>query len=302
MGLRVGLSPCYVKKVIDVNYDPVIEAHTCNMRHRIHFHKSTKLADAFILINYPFESDDMRKLNKNIFETSYFAAMETSMEIVRELGPYETFAGSPASKGIFHFDMWRVTPSSGLWDWKALKEKVMKYGIRNSLLVAPMPTASTAQILGNNESIEPYTSNISPKPDLHDGGSVQQVKGIPNDVKEKYKTGWAIKQKAVLDLSVDRGAYICQIQSLSIHIADPTIRKLTSIHFYAWKKGLRTSMDYLRGRPEADASSSRWTSKGWTWNVPRKKGKLPLQRRRVWLEQAKTTTTTSVLCAGRNIV
>ncbi|CAI5739943.1 unnamed protein product [Hyaloperonospora brassicae] len=272
-----------LNKVIDVNYYPVAEARTSNMRHRPVGIGVQGLADAFILMNYAFESAQARELNKNIFETIYYASMKTSMEIAKELGPYETFQGSPASKGIFQFDMWGVTPSSGLWDWAELKENVIKYGIRNSLLVAPMPTASTAQILGNNESIEPYTSNMYNRrvlageftivnkylmkelielgiwtPEvrnqiLNDGGSVQKVKAIPDDVKEKYKTVWEIKQKSVLDLSADRGAYICQSQSLNIHIADPTISKLTSMHFYAWKKGLKTGMYYMRGRPKADA-------------------------------------------------
>ncbi|KAJ8524693.1 hypothetical protein ON010_g16423 [Phytophthora cinnamomi] len=272
-----------LNKVIDVNYYPVAEARKSNMRHRPIGIGVQGLADAFILMNYAFESEQARELNKNIFETIYYAAVETSMEIAKELGPYETFQGSPASKGIFQFDMWGVTPSSGLWNWAALKENVVKHGLRNSLLVAPMPTASTAQILGNNESIEPYTSNMYNRrvlageftivnkylmkelielgiwtPDvrnqiLNDGGSVQKVKAIPDHVKEKYKTVWEIKQKAVLDLSADRGAYICQSQSLNIHIADPTISKLTSMHFYAWKKGLKTGMYYMRGRPKADA-------------------------------------------------
>ncbi|KAL4172080.1 ribonucleotide-diphosphate reductase subunit rnr1 [Phytophthora ramorum] len=272
-----------LNKVIDVNYYPVEEARKSNMRHRPVGIGVQGLADAFILMNYAFESPQARELNMNIFETIYYASMETSMEIAKELGPYETFQGSPASKGIFQFDMWGVTPSSGLWDWAALKENVIKHGIRNSLLVAPMPTASTAQILGNNESIEPYTSNMYNRrvlageftivnkylmkelielgiwtPEvrnqiLADGGSVQKVKSIPDQVKEKYKTVWEIKQKAVLDLSADRGAYICQSQSLNIHIADPTISKLTSMHFYAWKKGLKTGMYYMRGRPKADA-------------------------------------------------
>ncbi|KAG2879226.1 Ribonucleoside-diphosphate reductase large chain [Phytophthora cactorum] len=272
-----------LNKVIDVNYYPVAEARKSNMRHRPIGIGVQGLADAFILMNYAFESKQASELNKNIFETIYYAAMETSMEIAKELGPYETFQGSPASKGVFQFDMWGVTPASGLWNWAALKDDVIKYGLRNSLLVAPMPTASTAQILGNNESIEPYTSNMYNRrvlageftivnkylmkelielgiwtPEvrnqiLNDGGSVQKVKAIPDHVKDKYKTVWEIKQKAVLDLSADRGAYICQSQSLNIHIADPTISKLTSMHFYAWKKGLKTGMYYMRGRPKADA-------------------------------------------------
>lgn len=272
-----------LNKVIDVNYYPIPEARTSNLRHRPIGIGVQGLADAFLLMGFAFESPEARTLNKHIFETLYFAAMETSMELAKELGPYETFQGSPASQGIFQFDLWGVTPSSNLWDWGTLKHQVIKYGLRNSLLVAPMPTASTAQILGNNESIEPFTSNMYNRrvlageftivnkylmqelielgqwnadvrnQILHDGGSVQLIPGLSVAMKEKYKTVWEIKQKAVLDLSADRGAFICQSQSLNIHIADPTISKLTSMHFYAWKKGLKTGMYYMRGRPKADA-------------------------------------------------
>lgn len=272
-----------LNKVIDINYYPIPEAEKSNMRHRPVGIGVQGLADAFILLNLAFESDEAREVNKNIFETMYFGAMEASMELAKLNGPYESYPGSPVSQGIFQFDMWGVTPSSGLWDWAVLKAEVAKYGVRNSLLLAPMPTASTAQILGNNESTEPYTSNMYNRrvlageftivnkylmkelielgvwtPEvrnqiMNDGGSVQGVRSIPQQVKEKYKTVWEIKQKCVLDLAADRGAFICQSQSLNVHIADPTISKLTSMHFYAWKKGLKTGMYYMRGRPKADA-------------------------------------------------
>lgn len=272
-----------LNKVIDLNYYPIPEARKSNMRHRPVGIGVQGLADAYVLMGLAFESDAARELNKNIFETIYYAAMETSMELAAINGAYESYPGSPVSKGIFQFDMWGVTPSSGLWDWAALKQKVATHGVRNSLLLAPMPTASTAQILGNNESIEPFTSNMYNRrvlageftivnkylmeelismgvwtPEvrnqiMNDGGSVQNVRVVPADVKERYKTVWEIKQKAVLDQAADRGAYICQSQSLNIHIAEPTVSKLTSMHFYAWKKGLKTGMYYMRVRPKADA-------------------------------------------------
>jgi len=272
-----------LNRVIDVNYYPIQEALNSNLRHRPIGIGVQGLADAFILMNFAFESTQARQLNTDIFETIYFAAMEASMELAKDLGPYESYQGSPVSKGIFQFDMWGVTPSSGKWDWEQLKLKVAQYGIRNSLLLSPMPTASTAQILGNNESIEPFTSNMYNRrvlageftivnkylmkeliemgiwtsdmrnQILHDHGSVQNVKAIPLAIKEKYKTVWEIKQKVLLDMAADRGAYICQSQSLNIHISDPSISNLTSMHFYAWKKGLKTGMYYLRSRPKADA-------------------------------------------------
>lgn len=272
-----------LNRVIDVNYYPIPEAQRSNLRHRPVGIGVQGLADAFILMNFAFESEQACELNKHIFETIYHAAMEASMELAREFGPYDSYEGSPVSKGVFQFDMWGVTPSSGLWDWAALKAQVAQHGVRNSLLLAPMPTASTAQILGNNESTEPYTSNMYNRrvlageftivnkylmkelielgiwtPEvrnqiLNDGGSVQKVRTIPQAIKDKYKTVWEIKQKVVLDQAADRGAYICQSQSMNVHIADPSISKLTSMHFYAWKKGLKTGMYYLRGRPKADA-------------------------------------------------
>jgi ribonucleoside-diphosphate reductase alpha chain len=272
-----------LNKVIDVNYYPIPEAQKSNMRHRPIGLGVQGLADAFILLRMPFDSPEASGLNKDIFETMYFAAMEASMELSKELGPYETFKGSPVSKGIFQFDMWGVTPESGRWDWEKLKKEVKQYGVRNSLLLAPMPTASTSQILGNNECFEPYTSNIYTRRTLSGefiiankhlmkdliglglwsetmrqklistNGSVQSIPEIPQHIKDIYKTVWEISQKTIIDMSADRGAFICQSQSLNIHITNPNFGKLTSMHFYAWKKGLKTGMYYLRSTAAADA-------------------------------------------------
>ncbi len=272
-----------LNKVIDVNYYPVIEAKNSNLRHRPIGIGVQGLADAFILLRMPFDSKEARGLNKDIHETIYFAAMEASMELAKKDGPYETFKGSPISKGIFQFDMWGVTPDSGRWDWENLKREVKQFGARNSLLLAPMPTASTSQILGNNECFEPYTSNIYTRRTLSGefiiankhlmkdlinlglwsetmrqklistNGSVQAIPEIPQNIKDIYKTVWEISQKAIIDMSADRGAYICQSQSLNIHLTDPNFGKLTSMHFYAWKKGLKTGMYYLRSTAAADA-------------------------------------------------
>jgi ribonucleoside-diphosphate reductase alpha subunit len=272
-----------LNRVIDVNYYPVEEAKHSNMRHRPIGLGVQGLADAFILMGMPFESEAAAKLNKDIFETIYFAGMTASKDEAIIDGPYETIKGSPVSKGIFQFDMWGVTPSSGLWDWAGLKKEVKKHGVRNSLLVAPMPTASTSQILGNNECFEPYTSNIYTRRTLSGEfiivnkhlmrdliklglwndtmknkliaakGSVQDIPEIPANIKELYKTVWEISQKTIIDMSADRGAYICQSQSLNIHIQDPNFGKMTSMHFYAWKKGLKTGMYYLRSRAATSA-------------------------------------------------
>lgn len=270
-----------LNKIIDVNYYPVPEARKSNMRHRPIGLGVQGLADTFIKLRMPFDSPEARGLNIDIFETIYFAAMESSMEQAKEFGPYETFPGSPVSKGIFQFDMWGITPSSNRWNWDALKQDVKKYGVRNSLLVAPMPTASTSQILGNNECFEPYTSNIynrrvlsgeftvvnrhllkdlvelglwndTMKNELiRNRGSVQNIPGIPQNIKDLYRTVWEISQKSIIDMAADRGAYICQSQSLNIHLSDPNFAKLTSMHFYAWKKGLKTGMYYLRTQAAA---------------------------------------------------
>ena len=272
-----------LNKVIDVNYYPVIEAKNSNMRHRPIGLGVQGLADAFIMLRMPFDSPEARALNADIFETIYFGAMEASMELSKVQGPYETFKGSPVSKGIFQFDMWGVTPTSGRWNWEQLKQDVKKHGVRNSLLVAPMPTASTSQILGNNECFEPYTSNIYTRRTLSGefiiankhlmkdlmtlglwsetmrqkliaaNGSIQNIPEIPQNIKDIYKTVWEISQKAIIDMSADRGAYICQSQSLNIHLTNPNFGKLTSMHFYAWKKGLKTGMYYLRTNAAADA-------------------------------------------------
>jgi ribonucleoside-diphosphate reductase alpha subunit len=272
-----------LNKVIDINYYPVPEARKSNMRHRPIGLGVQGLADAFIMLRMPFDSPEARGLNKDIFETIYFAAMESSMEEAKKYGPYETFKGSPVSKGIFQFDMWGVTPDSGRWDWEGLKREVKQHGVRNSLLLAPMPTASTSQILGNNECFEPYTSNIYTRRTLSGefivankhlmrdliqlglwsenmrqkliatNGSVQPIAEIPQNIKDIYKTVWEISQKSIIDMSADRGAFICQSQSLNIHLTDANFGKLTSMHFYAWKKGLKTGMYYLRTNAAADA-------------------------------------------------
>jgi ribonucleoside-diphosphate reductase alpha subunit len=272
-----------LNKVIDVNYYPVEEARKSNFRHRPIGLGVQGLADAFILLRMPFDSDEAKGLNEDIFETIYFAAMETSMELAKVQGTYETYDGSPTSKGIFQFDMWGVTPKSGRWDWSALKEKVKKFGIRNSLLVAPMPTASTSQILGNNECFEAYTSNIYTRRTLSGefivvnkhllkdlieigqwndnmknrliaaNGSVQNLPGIPQHLKDLYKTVWEISQKTVIDMAADRGAYICQSQSMNLFLQEPNFGKLTSMHFYSWKKGLKTGIYYLRSKAATSA-------------------------------------------------
>ena len=253
------------------------------MRHRPIGIGVQGLADAFIMLRMPFESDEARRLNEDIFETIYFGAMTASMEQAKESGPYETWKGSPISEGIFQFDMWGVKPKSNRWDWESLRKDVVEHGVRNSLLLAPMPTASTSQILGNNECFEPYTSNIYTRRVLSGefvvvnkhllkdlvklglwndamknnlilaNGSVQAIPNIPQNIKDLYKTVWEIKQKHIIDMAADRGAYICQSQSLNIHIQDSNFGKLTSMHFYAWKAGLKTGMYYLRTKAASDA-------------------------------------------------
>jgi len=271
-----------LNKIIDENYYPVEEAKKSNFRHRPIGLGVQGLADAFILLKYPFESDEARKLNAEIFETIYYASMTASKDLAKVSGAYETFEGSPVSKGIFQFDMWNVTPSSR-WEWDVLKEEVKTYGVRNSLLLAPMPTASTAQILGNNECFEPYTSNIYTRRVLSgefiivnkhllkdlvkaglwnkdmrqkimaSNGSIQNITEIPQNLKDLYKTAWEISQKAIIDLAADRGAYICQSQSLNIFMENANFGKLTSMHFYGWEKGLKTGMYYLRTKAATDA-------------------------------------------------
>ncbi|CAE8731885.1 unnamed protein product, partial [Polarella glacialis] len=271
-----------LNKVIDRNYYPVEEARRSNMKNRPVGLGVQGLADAFLLMKLPFEGDEARRLNEDIFETIYFAACEASCELAEREGPYETYEGSPVSKGKLQFDMWGVKPKSGRWNWDGLRAQIAKHGLRNSLLVAPMPTASTAQILGNNESFEPYTQNLYVRRVLSGefvqvnrhllrdliarglwteemrvqliayNGSVQQM-DLPADVKELYKTVWEIKQRIVLDMSADRGAYIDQSQSMNIHMVDATTAKLSSMHFHGWQLGLKTGMYYLRTKAAADA-------------------------------------------------
>merc|ERR1719266_988748 len=271
-----------LNKIIDVNFYPVKEAENSNMRHRPIGIGIQGLADAYILMRFPFESEEASKLNKQIFETIYYGALEASCEIAEKEGPYSTYEGSPVSKGQLQYDMWGVTPSN-LQDWAALKVKIAKHGIRNSLLLAPMPTASTAQILGNNESVDAYTSNIYTRrvlsgefqvvnqhllrdltelgiwtDDLKNdivsaNGSIQHIPSIPDNIKKLYKTVWEISQKNVLQQAADRGAYIDQSQSLNVHIGEPNYGKLSSMHFHGWRLGLKTGMYYLRTKPAAQA-------------------------------------------------
>jgi len=271
-----------LNKVIDRNYYPIEEARRSNFRHRPIGLGVQGLADTFLIMRMPFESQPAKQLNEDIFETIYFAACEASCELAEREGPHETYAGSPASQGKLQFDLWGRSPKSGRWDWAGLKEKIAKHGLRNSLLVAPMPTASTAQILGNNESFEPYTQNLYVRRVLSGefvqvnrhllrdlisrrlwtedmrmqliahNGSVQHL-DLPGDIKELYKTVWEIKQRIVLDLAADRGAYIDQSQSLNIHMTDATTAKLSSMHFHGWQLGLKTGMYYLRTKAAADA-------------------------------------------------
>lgn len=271
-----------LNKVIDRNYYPVKEAENSNMRHRPVGIGIQGLADAFIKMRFPFDSPEARLMNKEIFETIYFAACTASKDLAIEEGAYESFKGSPASKGKLQPDLWGVTPSDR-WDWKALKAEIVKKGMRNSLLVAPMPTASTAQILGNNECFEPYTSNIYTRRVLSGeyiivnkhllrdlnalglwsdemknkliaaNGSVQGIKEVPENLKALYKTAWEISQKVIIDMAADRGAFIDQSQSLNIFMENANFKKMSSMHFYGWKSGLKTGMYYLRTKAATDA-------------------------------------------------
>jgi ribonucleoside-diphosphate reductase alpha subunit len=271
-----------LNRVIDNNHYPIPEARTSNMRHRPVGLGVQGLADAFIHLKLPFDSDGARALNRDIFETIYFAALSASCDLAAKEGHYESYPGSPMSKGILQQDMWGVK-ASPRWDWDALRAKIKQHGVRNSLLVAPMPTASTAQILGNNECFEPYTSNLYSrrvlsgefavvnKHLLNDlmarglwtaeirnqiiahNGSVQNIPEIPSDLKDLYRTCWEIKQRALIDMAADRGAFIDQSQSFNVFVTDPNYGKLSSMHFYGWKKGLKTGMYYLRTKAAADA-------------------------------------------------
>ncbi len=271
-----------LNKIIDKNLYPVEEARTSNMRHRPIGLGVQGLADAFIMLRLPFDSEAAQTLNQRIFETMYYAAMSASIDLAKELGTYESYPGSPLSNGILQCDMWGHTPSN-TWDWAQLRQNLAQYGARNSLLLAPMPTASTSQILGNNECFEPYTSNIYTRRVLSGefivvnkhllidlvkrglwndamrndliraNGSVQNIDRIPEDLKALYKTVWEIKQKVLIDMAADRGAFICQSQSMNLFMAQPTIAKLSSMHFYTWQKGLKTGIYYLRAKAASQA-------------------------------------------------
>lgn len=272
-----------LNRVIDVNYYPTPKTQRSNLRHRPVGIGVQGVADIFMMMGLPFHSDEAKLVNKRVFETIYHAALEKSCELAQRDGPYETFAGSPASQGILQFDMWNVDPTNDRYDWTALKQKIMTHGIRNSLLMAPMPTASTSQILGYNECIEPITSNIYSrrtmagefiltnkylmsdllKLDLWNdkiknniianNGSVQHIETIPQEIREKYKTVWELPMKHLIDMSADRGAFICQSQSLNLWLEDPNYNTLTSMHFYSWSKGLKTGIYYLRRRARHQA-------------------------------------------------
>jgi len=269
-----------LNKVIDVNFYPLEKAAKSNKAHRPIGIGVQGLADAFALLRVPFDSDEARTLNRDIFETMYFAAVEASMELAKKHGPYSTFAGSPMSEGRFQFDMWNVTPSDK-FDWDNLRQLVMKHGIMNSLLIAPMPTASTSQIMSANECFEPFTSNMYKRKTLAGEfiiinkylmddlivrdlwtrevrdkimfyeGSVQNVDEIPEDIKSLYKTVWEIKQKVLIDMAADRGPFICQSQSMNLFMEQPDFKKLSSMHFYAWSLGLKTGIYYLRSKAKA---------------------------------------------------
>ena len=271
-----------LNRVIDVNFYPTKETKKSNMRHRPIGIGVQGLADTFALLGFAFDSEEAKDLNKEIFSAIYYGAMRASVDAAKKDGPYETFKGSPLSQGVFQFDMWGVEPSD-IWDWEELKKLVKKHGARNSLLLAPMPTASTAQILGNNECFEPFTTNLykrntlggefvvinkhliedlinlnlwdeDMKLKLYEGnGSIQHIERIPEQVRELYKTVWELSQKTVIDLAADRGAYICQSQSMNLFIPDVNLGKLNSAHFYGWKKGLKTGMYYLRTQSKATA-------------------------------------------------
>jgi ribonucleoside-diphosphate reductase alpha chain len=271
-----------LNKIIENNHYPIEEARRSNMRHRPIGIGVQGLADAFFLLRHPFDSEAAKKLNQDIFETIYYGAMTASKDIAKQHGPYASYEGSPLSRGMLQCDLWGVEPSTR-WDWEILRQELKTFGARNSLLIAPMPTASTSQILGNNECFEPYTSNIYTRRVLSGefivvnkyllkdlvrkglwnediknqiimaNGSIQDIEEIPIDLKELYKTVWELKQKVLIDMAADRGPYICQSHSLNLFISEPTFSKLTSMHFYAWKKGLKTGMYYLRSKPASEA-------------------------------------------------
>ena len=269
--------------MIDANYYPIPEAEFSNMKHRPIGIGVQGLADALQKMKLPFEDERAEDVNKRIFETIYHAAVTKSCELAKTEGPYETFQGSPISQGKFQFDLWEKEPYTDRYDWEALREEIKEHGVRNSLLVAPMPTASTSQILGNNESFEPYTSNVYTRRVLAgefvcvnqhlvkdlikaglwnwetrnaligSNGSVQDMKNIPDNIKLLYKTVWEIPQKVLINFALDRAPFICQSQSLNIYMAEPTYSKMSSMHFYGWKNGLKTGQYYLRSKGAADS-------------------------------------------------
>ncbi len=309
--------------VIDRNYYPVPEARNSNMRNRPVGIGIQGLADTFIMLRYPFTSDAAKKLNQEIFETIYYAAVTASMEMAKEKEPYSTFKGSPISQGQFQFNLWGVEDESlsGRWNWDKLRKQVMQYGVRNSLLVAPMPTASTSQILGNNEAFEPYTSNIYTRRVLsgefivvnkhlledlvqlglwnHEmkeeimraNGSIQQIDRIPQDLKELYKTVWELKMKDIIDMSRQRGYFVDQSQSLNLFMQDPDYSKLTSMHFYAWKSGLKTGMYYLRTKSAVNAIQ---------FTVSKKQEEAPLtaEELKVLIQESKDNPDDCVMCGS----
>ena len=272
-----------LNRVIDINFYPTEKTRTSNMKHRPIGIGVQGLADTFVLMDIPFHSDEAKEVNKLIFETIYHAALEKSNEISISHFSYSSFEGSPASKGILQYDMWDKEPTKGRYDWTALKESIMKHGLRNSLLVAPMPTASTSQILGFNECFEPFTSNLYSRRTLAgefvvvnkylmkelielghwneqiknniiaNKGSIQQLTVLPEHIRNKYKIVWEIPMKHVIDMASDRGAFICQSQSLNLWVEDPTYNSLTSMHFYSWKQGLKTGIYYLRRKAKHQA-------------------------------------------------
>ena len=271
-----------LNRIIDVNYYPTEKTKRSNMRHRPIGIGVQGLADVFMLMNVPFTSEEARRINHYIFETIYHAALERSYEMSKEYGPYETYHGSPASEGKLQFDLWEQSPTlegdTPRYDWEDMRQKVKQHGLRNSLLLAPMPTASTSQILGNNECIEPITSNIYNRRTIAgefilankylmkdliasdlwnekiknniiaNNGSVQHIDVIPQEIRDKYKTVWEIPMRTLIDMAADRGKFVCQSQSLNLWLEDPNYSTLTSMHFYAWSKGLKTGIYYLRRR------------------------------------------------------
>jgi ribonucleoside-diphosphate reductase alpha chain len=274
-----------LNQVIDVNFYPTEETQHSNFKHRPIGLGVQGLADTFAMMGLAFESEEARKLNQDIFETIYFAALTASKDLAQAYGPYSSFEGSPASQGSLQYDLWGITENdlSGMWDFSALKAEIKEFGLRNSLLVAPMPTASTAQILGNNECFEPFTSNLYKRNTLSgeyaivnkhlvedlvnnglwtdnvrmklfiNNGSVQEIEEIPSEIREVYKTVWEMKGKSILEMARDRNYFIDQSQSLNMFMAEPTMTKLSSAHFYGWKLGLKTGMYYLRTKPKASA-------------------------------------------------